>query len=47
MSSRRPPAGTGQLLLTSLIAVAAFGMAFISGYLFGRSDGGPAPGHWP
>ena len=44
MSSRRPPAGTGQLLVTSLIAVAAFGMAFVSGYLFGRSDAGPASG---
>ena len=44
MPPRRPPAGTGQLLLTSLIAVAAFGMAFVSGYLFGRSDTGPSSG---
>ncbi len=44
MTFRRPPTGTGQLLLTSLIAVAAFGMAFVSGYLFGRSDTGSPSG---
>lgn len=45
MTPRRPALLTGTFVATSLIAVAAFGMAFVSGYLFGRSDvtsaGGP------
>jgi carboxyl-terminal processing protease len=42
VTPRRPPTGTGQFFLTSIVAVAAFGMAFVSGYLFGRA--GPADG---
>ena len=40
-SPSRRHAASRQFFLSSLIAVLAFGMAFVSGYLFGRADGGP------
>lgn len=43
MQTRRPFPGFFNLALTTLVAVVAFGLAFISGYLFGRSDPGGGP----
>ena len=43
MPSHRRFPGLGNVLVTTLVAFFAFGMAFVSGYLFGRSEpaGGP------
>jgi carboxyl-terminal processing protease len=42
VQSRRSLPGLTNILVTSLVAMLAFGMAFVSGYLFGRSE--PANG---
>ncbi|MCC6177856.1 MAG: S41 family peptidase [Chloroflexi bacterium] len=42
MSRLRPPTRLSSIALTSIVAVLAFGLAFVSGYLFGRFEpGGP------
>ncbi|MCC7367029.1 MAG: S41 family peptidase [Chloroflexi bacterium] len=43
MDSRRSFPGLTNIVITSIVALAAFAMAFVSGYLFGRTEpaGGP------
>jgi carboxyl-terminal processing protease len=43
VQSQRAWSGTSTIILTSIIAVLAFLMAFVSGYLFGRADPGNGP----
>ncbi len=43
MHSHRPWSGLTNVLMTSIVAVLAFLMAFVSGYLFGRADPGNGP----
>lgn len=43
MHSQRPWSGPSNVILTSTIALLAFLMAFVSGYLFGRADPGNGP----
>ena len=44
MSSGHQQAAFRHLMLTSAVAVLAFAMAFVSGYLFGRAESGPRAG---
>lgn len=43
MQARRSSPGLTNIIITSVVALLAFGMAFVSGYLFGRGEpaGGP------